>query len=235
LVEGVDDDPRYRDKVGVFKDRQDAGNLLAGKLSQYAGKSESALVVAVPSGGVPVGYVVAKQLGLALDVVLVRKIPIPWEPEAGFGSLTFDGSVFLNEPLVANLGITQSQIAKSINAAKKMLEERTGKFADATKRELLSRVAGKTILLVDDGLASGYSMLASVDSVRKRKPDSIIVAVPTASLTAVHLISPRVDKLIVLNLRTSPYFAVADAYAKWYDVPEDEALELYSKIWAHDD
>jgi predicted phosphoribosyltransferase len=232
LLEGVEDDPRFRDKVGVFKDRRDAGNLLSEKLSQYARKSQSALVVAIPSGGVPVGYVVAKQLGLALDVVLVRKIPIPWEPEAGFGSVTFDGSVFLNEPLVTNLNLTKSQIAESVKVAEKGLEERTEKFATITKGKLLSKVTGKIILLVDDGLASGYSMLASVDSIRKRRPHSIIVAVPTASLTAVGLVSPRVEKLIVLNLRTSPYFAVADAYEKWYDVPEEEALKLYYELRA---
>jgi len=235
LLERFEDDPNFRDKIGTFKDRQDAGNLLARKLSQYAGKRDSALVVAIPSGGVPVGYVVAKQLGLALDVVLVRKIPVPWEPEAGFGSVTFDGSVFLNEPLAANLGLTKPQIAKSVKEAKKGLEERARRFATATRRELLSKVSGRTVLLVDDGLASGYSMLASVDSIRKRKPDSVIVAVPTASLAAVHLVSPKADKLIVLNLRTSPYFAVADAYTEWHDVPEDEALKLYSEIQARID
>jgi predicted phosphoribosyltransferase len=235
VLDRVEDDPRFRDKVGVFNSREDAGSLLAQKLSQYADKHESAIVVAIPSGGVPVGYVVAKHLRLAFEVVLVRKIPIPWEPEAGFGSVTFDGSVFLNEALVANLNLTKGEIAECVKVAKKGLEGRTERFAAVTKGGLLSNVAGKTVLLVDDGLASGYSMVASVDSIRKRKPDSIVVAVPTASLTAIHLVSPRVDKLIVVNLRTSPYFAVADAYMEWYDIPEEEALKLYSAIRAESD
>jgi putative phosphoribosyl transferase len=232
LLEKVEDDPRFRDRVGVFKDREHAGRLLAEKLSQYAGKRESATVVAIPSGGVPVGYAVAKQLGLVLDVMLVRKIPIPWEPEAGFGSVTFDGSTFLNNPLVKSLNLTKDEITKCIEAAKEGLEERTKKFADATKGDLLANVAGKLVILVDDGLASGYSMLASVDSIKKKRPRETMVAVPTASLTAVRLVSPKADKLLVLNLRTGSYFAVADAYEKWYDVPEEEALKLYSALRA---
>jgi predicted phosphoribosyltransferase len=232
VLEGVEDDSRFRDQVRVFKDRLHAGSLLAEKLSQYANKNESTIVVAIPSGGVPVGYRVAKKLRLNFEVILVRKIPIPWEPEAGFGSITFDGSVFLNEPLVRSLNLTKSQIATCIKAAEEGLEQRTRKFAAVTKGEILSGIAGKTVLLVDDGLASGYSMLASVESIRKREAEKVIVAVPTASLTSIDLVSPKVDRLIVLNLRTSSYFAVADAYLQWRDIPEEEALKLYSEIRA---
>lgn len=226
LPSNVEDDPKFRERVGVFKDRTNAGKLLADKLSAYTGRSESAIVVAIPSGGVPVGYAVAKQLGILLDVMLVRKIPIPWEPEAGFGSVTFDGSTFLNERLVRSLGLAKGEINKCIQAAKKGLQERTKKFLAIKKEGLLTNIPHKVVILVDDGLASGYTMLASVESIKNRKPANVIVAVPTASLMAVHLVSPNVDKLICLNLRSSPYFAVADAYENWYDVTEEEALKL---------
>lgn len=226
IPSNIEDDAKFRDRVGVFKDRTNAGKLLAGKLSAYAGRSESAIVVAIPSGGVPVGYSVAKQLRIPLDVMLVRKIPIPWEPEAGFGSVTFDGSTFLNERLVESLGLAKGEINKCIQAAKKGLQERTKKFLAIKKEGLLTGISNKVVILVDDGLASGYTMLASTESIKKRKPSKIVVAVPTASLTAVHLVSPNVDKLLCLNLRSSPYFAVADAYENWYDVPEEEALKL---------
>lgn len=226
LPSNVEDDPKFRDKVSVFKDRTHAGKLLADKLSAYAGRSESAIVVAIPSGGVPVGYAVAKQLGIPLDVMLVRKIPIPWEPEAGFGSVTFDGSIFLNERLVRSLGLAKGEISKCIQTAKKGLQERTRKFLAIKKEGLLTNISHKVVILVDDGLASGYTMLASVESIKNKKPAKIIVAVSTASLTAVRLVSPNVDKLLCLNLRSSPYFAVADAYENWYDVPEEEALKL---------
>jgi putative phosphoribosyl transferase len=226
IPSNVEDDPRFRDRVGIFKDRFHAGRLLAEKLSEYAGKGKSATIVVIPSGGVPVGCAMAEQLHIPFDVMLVRKIPIPWEPEAGFGSVTFDGSTFLNERLVGKLGLSKSEINKCIQAAKAGLEERTKKFLAIKKGGLLANISHKVVILVDDGLASGYTMLASTESIKKRKPSKIIVAVPTASLTAVHLVSPSVDTLLCLNLRSSPYFAVADAYENWYDVPGEEALKL---------
>ncbi len=234
IPDNVEEDPRFRDRVGVFKDRFQAGKLLAEKLSGYRERREAAIIVAIPSGGVPVGYALAKKLRIPLDVMLVRKIPIPWEPEAGFGSVTFDGSTFLNERLVESLGLAKGEINKLIQAARKGLQERTKKFLAIKKKGLLTNISHKIVILVDDGLASGYTMLASVESIKNRKPAEIIVAVPTASLTAIHLVSPNVDKLLCLNLRSSPYFAVADAYENWYDVPEEEALKLIENHFSVD-
>lgn len=226
LPSGVEDEPQLRDRVEVFKDRTHAGRLLAGKLAKIMGNLGSAVIVAIPSGGVPVGYVLAGELHIPLDLILVRKIPIPWEPEAGFGAVTFDGHIFLNESLARLLRLSKDEIDKSIEKAKKGLEERTKKFLSAMKEELLAKVAGRSAILVDDGLASGYTMLASVESIKKRKPDKIIVAVPTGSISAIHLVSPKVDKLVCLNMRSEHHFAVADAYEKWRDVSEEEALKL---------
>jgi predicted phosphoribosyltransferase len=161
-----------------------------------------------------------------LDIILVRKIPIPWEPEAGFGSVTFDGSVLLNDELVKSLHLPKTTIDESIAMAKKGLEERVRKFSAAKGSTLLKSIEGKTVILVDDGLASGYTMLASVESIKKRKPECIIAAVPTGSLTAINLLLPEVDRLLCLNVRSGYSFAVADAYEEWYDVPEEEALRL---------
>jgi predicted phosphoribosyltransferase len=226
----VEDDPLLRDKVEVFKDRTHAGELLAEKLLKYADKYGKTLIVAIPSGGIPVGYAVAKRLHAALDIMLVRKIPIPWEPEAGFGSVTFDGSTYLNEPLVRSLGLSEHEINECIKKAKKELEERAKKFLVERKGRLLQNVEGRAAILVDDGLASGYTMLASVASVKKREPSRIIVAVPTGSLTAIELVSPNVDKLLCLNIRSRYSFAVADAYKEWYDVSEEEAIGLLMKF-----
>jgi len=230
LLGNVEDEPQLRDKVEIFKDRIHAGGLLAEKLSMAVSKSGSAVVVAIPSGGVPVGYAIASQLHIPLDVILVRKIPIPWEPEAGFGSVTFDGHTFLNDSLVRILRLSKGEINNSVEKAKRGLEERAKKFLVALKQGLLAKIPGKSVVLVDDGLASGYTMLASVESIMKRKPEKIIVAVPTGSISAIHLVSPKVDKLICLNVRSEHHFAVADAYQKWYDVPEEEALELIKKL-----
>jgi predicted phosphoribosyltransferase len=226
----VEDDLLLRDKVEVFKDRAHAGELLADKLLKYADRYEKTLIVAIPSGGLPVGYAVAKRLHVALDIMLVRKIQIPWEPEAGFGSVTLDGSTYLNEPLVRRLGLSEHEINECIKKAKKGLEERAKKFPIERKGRLLQNIKGKTAILVDDGLASGYTMLASVASVKRREPRRIIVAVPTGSLTAIELVSPNVDKLLCLNIRSRYSFAVADAYKEWYDVSEEEAISLLMKF-----
>jgi len=229
-LNNVEEDAALRDKLEVFRDRLHAGKLMAAKLPKYAGKGDSSVVVAIPSGGVPVGYALARELRIPLDVMLVRKIPIPWEPEAGFGSVTFDGSTFLNDALVRILRLSEDEISKSIEKTKKGLEERTKKFMTTLKEGLLTKIRDRAVILVDDGLASGYTMLASVESIKKRKPEKIIVAVPTGSISAIHLVSPKVDKLLCLNVRSEHHFAVADAYEKWYDVQEEEALELIKKL-----
>jgi putative phosphoribosyl transferase len=230
LPSGVEDEPQLRDKVEVFKDRIHAGKLLARRLSEKINKTDLATVVAIPSGGVPVGYTIAGELQIPMDVILVRKIPIPWEPEAGFGSVTFDGSTFLNEALLRILRLSMDEVNRSIEKAKKGLEERTRKFLAVMKEGLLTKVSGRVAILVDDGLASGYTMLASVESIKKRKPKKIIIAVPTGSISAIHLVSTQVDKLLCLNVRSEHNFAVADAYQTWYDVPEGEALDLIKKL-----
>ncbi|WXG44457.1 MAG: phosphoribosyltransferase family protein [Promethearchaeati archaeon SRVP18_Atabeyarchaeia-1] len=222
----VEDDPSLRDRAGVFKSRTHAGELLAERLRRNAWLDQSAMVVAIPSGGVPVGYVIAGKMQVPLDVILVRKIPIPWEPEAGFGSVTFDGSIFLNDSLVRTLGLSKTQIDQSIRKSKEGLDERARKFLTEGKDGLLQDVQGRTVILVDDGIASGYTMLASAESIKKRRPGRIVVAAPTGSLKAINLVSPSVDELLCLNVRSGYSFAVADAYEEWYDVPEEEAIEL---------
>jgi predicted phosphoribosyltransferase len=100
------ENPAYRDRVTVFRDRFQAGELLASKLQEYAGNG-NVIVLAVPAGGVPVGYTVAKELAVPMDVMVVRKVQIPWNTEAGFGAVTWDGETIINEPLVEQLGLTR--------------------------------------------------------------------------------------------------------------------------------
>jgi predicted phosphoribosyltransferase len=225
----VEDDPSLRNRTEVFRDRTHAGELLADKLIKYAADYGAMIVIAIPSGGVPVGYAVAERLNVALEIILVRKITIPWEPEAGYGSVTLDGSTLLNDALVGNLGLSKSEIKEGIRKAKEGLEERAKKFFTERKQELLQDTEDKTTILVDDGLASGYTMLASVQSVRKRKPRKIIVAVPTGSINAIKLVSPHVERLFCLNVRSGYSFAVADAYEEWRDISEEEAADLFAK------
>ena len=207
----------------MFEDRFHAGELLTKKLVEYKGKN--ALVLAIPAGGVQVAHVVAKKLELPLDVALTRKIHIPWNKEAGFGAVTWDGTTILNEPLVATLGLTKETIDRCIIEEKKAIKRRLEMFRG---KKPFPPLKNKAVILVDDGLASGFSALATLISIRRKGPKEIVVAVPTASLDAIERIKPHANKIICLNIRTGPVFAVADAYKLWYDVDEEEAADILS-------
>jgi predicted phosphoribosyltransferase len=216
------EDPNLRDKYYVFRNRRHAGELLAEKLKNLV--TRHSFVLAIPSGGVPVGYEIAKRLNLPLDTIIVRKIPIPGETEAGFGALTFDGEAFLNLSLINRLGITEEEIETQKEIVRRQIERRQKIFRGG---RAFPEISGKEVILVDDGLASGYTMLAALSSVKKRGPRRVIVAVPTAPRTAVDLILPEVDTLLCLNIRSGAVFAVADAYMEWYDLSEEEVVEYF--------
>ena len=210
-----------RDKRFVFKDRDDAGKMLSEMLSPYYGKAKETIVLAIPSGGVPIGLELAKDLYLPLDLMIVRKIPVPGNPEAGFGALTLDGDIFLNDELVASLQLSPKEIEDQITKVKTDLQERNRIFRQGTP---FPDVVHKTVLMADDGLASGYTMLACVETARRKGASKIVVAVPTAPERTVSRISPIVEEIFCPNIRTGQYFAVADAYANWYDLSRDEVL-----------
>ncbi len=219
------EDSAYRERVFVFRDRVEAGRLLAEKLQEYAGKG-NVILLAVPAGGVPVGHAIAKKLDVPMDVVVVRKVQIPWNTEAGFGAVTWDGELVLNEPLVERLGLTREEIEQSISKARTVIRERLRKFRGDKP---MPHLRDKVVILVDDGLASGFTMLATARSARKKTPEKIIVAVPTASLGAVELLAPEVDEIVCLNIRSGPSFAVADAYENWYDLTDEEVIRILKK------
>lgn len=220
MLPNVVEEKAYREKVQVFRDRVHAGELLSQKLKDYDSKKD-VLVLVVPSGGVPVGSILANKLHIDFDVIVVRKVQIPWNTEAGFGSVTWDGEVILNEPLVQHLGLSKTSTEKAVTQTKKIVKERLKKFRG---QRPLPDLHDKTVILVDDGLASGFTMLAAIKSIKKKKPKEIVIAVPTASLGAVELLTPEVDKLVCLNIRSSYVFAVADAYMEWYDLSDEEVM-----------
>lgn len=221
------DAPRYRDRRFIFKDRLHAGELLATSLPSL--DAEKLQLLAIPSGGVPVCYAMAKKLHIPLDVIVVRKIQIPWNTEAGFGALAWDGTLVLNEELISMLRLSAQVVQQCISLTEDVIRERVKKFrGDKPMPELKD----KQVVLVDDGLASGFTMLVAVRSVRKRSPDKVIVAVPTGSEGAVELIAPNVDELVCLNIRGGPVFAVADAYQDWYDLSDEEVMRYLKEVRA---
>jgi predicted phosphoribosyltransferase len=214
------DDPRLREQRYVFSDRHDAGRRL-GALIKTLPSIHDPLVLAIPAGGVPIGREVAAALGAPLSLAIVRKIRIPGSTESGFGAVTWDGQVLINEPLRAALGLLGRDVDAAIAATKKNVQERVARFSGGRKAPV---PAGKTVILTDDGLASGFTMLAAIRSLRLQGPARIVAAVPTASASSAGIVAQQADQLVCLNIRSGRRFAVAEAYEEWYDLDDREVL-----------
>ena len=219
------EDPDLRDKRFVFEDRQDAGRRLALMLEPYRGTD--ALLVAVPSGGVPVAAEAAEILSVPLDLLIVRKLQIPFNPEAGFGAMSVSGDILLNDELVASLGLGKEAIAAAVKATQEVLDQRNSRFRGGRP---LPVCRGKNVIIMDDGLASGYTMRIAARWVRGMKPGRVIVAVPTGSERTVEAMRGEVDEIVCLNIRSGYRFAVAEAYRHWHDLSDDEVLRIIASI-----
>jgi predicted phosphoribosyltransferase len=215
-VRQVLDAPRY-----VFRDRREAGVRLAEFVAEQGGRPDALL--AVPSGGVAVGRPLAERLAVPLGLVLVRKLPMPMAPEAGFGAVAPGGEVALNERLVAGRGLTREDVEAVVRSVLAELEEREAAFLAGRERV---DPAGRRVLLVDDGLASGYTMMAAIGEVRRRAPAWLGVGVPDAPLTAIERVEPLADELYCLVAQRGGSFAVASYYQHWHDLTDREVLEL---------
>jgi putative phosphoribosyl transferase len=203
----------------VFKDREDAGERLGEALEEY--RRFRPLVLAIPRGGIPVGSRVADYLGADFDVVVARKVPIPWEPEAGLGAVGPDGELALNEDIVRHLRLSEDELTA--------LSERV--LQDVRRREEVLRggrphpaIRDRSIILVDDGLATGYTMVAAARWVRKGGPERVIIAVPCSSGAALESVRPLADTVVALEVSHAPFFAVADFYERWRDLRDEDVL-----------
>ena len=204
-----------RNRGRVFCDRTHAGTMLAGMLERQRGTDT--LILAIPAGGVPVAAEIAKQLGLALDVAVVSKITLPWNTESGYGAAAFDGTVRLNQDMIAALGLQPSVVEAGIAQTKEKVARRVKQLCG---NRHLPELTGRAVILVDDGLASGFTMHTAVDALHQLAANKIIVAVPTGHAEAVTRIAAIVDSLYCPNIRQGMSFAVADAYEQWTDVSE---------------
>jgi predicted phosphoribosyltransferase len=222
-----------------YKSRHEAGLRVANyiqeddiKLSQKIQQTpQSFFSFAIPNGGVPVAEGFCEEFGLAYDLLIVRKIKIPSNPEAGFGSVTTDGTVLINEPLLHQLDLSDSEKKRSIETTKQEIRKRLDFYQKEHDyiKHLGSKIENKTIFLIDDGLASGFTMLAAAKMIKNYKPAHIFVAVPTAPQRTVERVEPQVDRVFCPHIKNVFRFAVASAYKNWYDLPESEVLEIINR------
>ena len=202
----------------------EAGRRLSEKLVKY--KGSDSIVLAIPAGGVPVAAEIATALNLPADLLIVRKIQLPDNTEAGFGAMGPEGEFVLNEPLVYRLGLREDDIVTQKLKTRDVINWREQVFRDGRPYQDMNN---KNAIIVDDGLASGYTLLAAIGFIRRKGVKKIIAVVPTASRKTVEFILPQVGELVCLNVRAGFFFAVADAYRNWYDLEDDEVISLINR------
>ncbi len=205
----------------AFRDRGEAGRELAEFLIERGERADA--VAAVPSGGVAVAVPLAQRLGLPVELVLVRKLPLAQKPEAGFGAVSLGGDLALNRRAVRAWGLTEETVGRVAARVRAELEHRRRLFrADRPPLEL----PGRRVLAVDDGLASGYTMMAAVAQLRRREPAAVCIAVPDAPVRTIEAVEQVADELYCLVAQRGGPFAVASFYQRWHDLSDAEVLEL---------
>lgn len=210
-----------------FRDRAEAGRALAEHLRKYAGRDD-VIVLALPRGGVPVGYEVARALGAPLDVFLVRKLGVPGREELAFGAIASGGARVLNQEVVDVLGIDDELIEAVARREQAELHRRDALYRGGAPPP---DVRGKVVILVDDGLATGATMRAAVLALRKAEPAKIVVAVPTAAPQTCEELRPHVDE-IVCAITPDPFFAVGMWYRDFSETTDDQVRELLERARA---
>jgi predicted phosphoribosyltransferase len=213
--------PELRNKERVYADRLDAGRVLANMLKEY--ENTCALILAIPAGGVPVALSMGEKLDLDVSVSVVSKITLPWNTEVGYGAVAFDGTVRLNDSLLSRLGLTREQIDEGIKYTRQKVQRRVERFCEKLP---LPNLENKTVFLVDDGIASGFTLLTAVEAMKKAGVGSLNIATPTGHLESIQRISEQVDAIYCPNIRSGFFFAVADAYKRWSDIGEEELFEM---------
>lgn len=206
---------------GRFDDRQDAGRQLAAQLEEYAGRDD-VVVLGLPRGGVPVAAEVANALGVALDIMVVRKLGTPGHAELAMGAIASGGAQVVNPRIMEQGGISDAQLQEEIERQKVELQRRERTYrGDHPFPEL----EGRTVLLVDDGLATGATMRAAVQALRQHEPHEAVVAVPVAPQHIQDNVLREADRFVAL-LQPEPFYAVGQWYRNFNQTDDAEVTEL---------
>lgn len=203
----------------MFRNRTEAGILLANKLKKY--KNDAGIVLAVPRGGIPVAYAVAKELGFPIEVVLTKKIGHPLNKEYAIGAASLTDYF-----VVPHENVSAAYIEQELKLIRSRLKEMYSKFMGD---QLPGNLEGKTVIVVDDGVATGNTLLGTVHVLRKSKPGKIIIAVPVASANAVEMLSKEVDEMVTV-LVPETFYGVGAFYIDFEQVSDDEVMYYLDKL-----
>jgi len=206
-----------------FESRDDAGELLAKKLDKF---KENAVVVAIPRGGIVVGAAVAKRLKIPLDLIIIRKLGAPGNPELAIGATTSKGGIVLDRDLIDKLDIPSKYVH----------QEHVRQLIEARRRQKLyvkedrTELIGKLVILVDDGIATGSTIEAAVHAVREELPDKIIIAAPVAPIETADRLKLIADEVVVLST-PEPFYAIGEFYSDFPQVSDQEVVELLQEFY----
>lgn len=204
-----------------FRDRHQAGFALAALLQPYAGRGD-VIVLALPRGGVPVGYEVARALGVPLDVFLVRKLGTPGHEELAMGAIASGGVQLLNSDVVRALHVTPEQLQRAVQREEQELVRREREYRDDRPAPT---IAGRTVLLVDDGLATGATMRVAVRALRLEHPARIVVAVPVGAMETCAALETEADEVVCAET-PEPFYAVGMWYQRFDQTSDAEVRDL---------
>lgn len=206
-----------------FKDREDAGQQLGAELRSYA--KERPIVVALPSGGVPVGFEVARSLGAPIDAWVVKKIGVPWHPQLGVGAIAEGGQLSILRTLIDEVGLTGLELAQATETARKEVGDSVRWLRGDRPR---ISVRGRMAIIVDDGIDTGGTVLAAIEAIRSETPKLIVLAVPVATPSVLAVVGPKVDRVVCLHTPNSLH-----ALGLWYEdfahVPNEEVTRLLER------
>ncbi|WP_227763461.1 phosphoribosyltransferase [Zhaonella formicivorans] len=213
----------------MFKNRTMAGKMLAAKLQtlKLTGKP---IVLAIPRGGVVVGYEIAKALKAPLDLLIPRKLPAPLNPEVAVGAVAQDGTTYFNEKLLTYLHLSPESLQEEIDKEKREITRRMEKFRGSKE---FPDLKGKSVIVVDDGIATGFTMLAGIRFIAKQQPEEIIVAVPVAPEDEVQRLGREVTQIITLAI-PKDFYAVGQFYEDFTQTGDEEVTALLAKARAEE-
>jgi len=204
-----------------FADRVDAGKRLATALRSY--RSKDAIVLAIPRGGIVVGFEISKELGVSLDIIVPRKIGAPDNPELAIGAVAEDGTTILNERLVTDLGVSDDFIKNESERQKAEIERRLASYrGDVPYPSLKNRV----VIIVDDGIATGYTMKAAIASVRKKGAKSVVIAIPVGPPSTINELERVTDRVICLYT-PEEFYAIGEFYEDFSQTTDEEVKRLF--------
>ncbi|MNK11460.1 putative phosphoribosyl transferase [compost metagenome] len=203
----------------MFHDRTEAGRLLAVKLKKY--QNDSGVILAVPRGGVPIAYIIAIELGFPLEVVLTKKIGHPRQKEYAIGAASLSDYF-----VIPHADVSEKYIEQELLVIRERLKEMYKKFMGDKTPE---KIKGKTVIVIDDGMATGNTLLETIKLIRRDQPGKIIIGVPVASKEAVEKVSPEVDELVTL-LVPETFYGVGAFYENFNEVTDEEVLFYLDKL-----